>query len=242
MAEETTKQRKTSQVRNAAVTRERILKVAFKEFAVRGYDGARIDTIVARSKVSKNLVYHYFASKEGLFIEVMERAYGDMRKRQNEWALSSDDPVFAMRQLVEKTVQHFIEEPHLLQLLATENLHKAAHIKKSTVIPAIFNPLRKKLSDILEQGKAKGVFRQDADWIDLYVSISGLGSYAISNRYTLSYVLDVDLGTPERRASRMKHITDMVISYLCDLSGDEQDLKVINQELPSKVTQGRQEE
>jgi len=146
-----------------------------------------------------------------------------MRKRQNEWALSNDDPVFAMRQLVEKTIQHFIQEPDLLQLLATENLHKAAHIKKSTVIPAIFNPLRKKLSDILEQGKAQGVFRQDADWIDLYVSISGLGSYAISNRYTLSYVLDVDLGSPERRASRMKHITDMVISYLCDLSGNEQD-------------------
>jgi len=220
MAEKKTKQGSAAPVRNAAATRERILKVAFKEFAARGYDGARIDSIVIRSKVSKNLVYHYFSSKERLFIEVMERAYGDMRKRQNEWALSPEDPVAAMRQLVEKTVQHFLEEPELLQLLATENLHKAAHIKKSSVISALFNPLRKKLSDILEQGKAQGVFRKDADWIDLYVSISGLGSYGISNRYTLSYVLDVDLGTPERREKRMKHITDMVISYLCDLSGD----------------------
>ncbi|HYG41596.1 MAG TPA: TetR/AcrR family transcriptional regulator [Bordetella sp.] len=204
--------------RNAQLTKERILNVAFKEFAARGYDGARIDAIVARCKISKNLIYHYFSSKEDLFLQVMERAYGAMRKRQNELALTGDDPVADMRVLVEKTIQHFIEQPEFIQLLATENLHKAAHIRKSSVIPVIFNPLRTALDTILEQGKSKGVFRQDADWIDLYVSISGLGSYAISNRYTLSYVLDVDLGSAERQARRMKHIPDMVMSYLCDLS------------------------
>jgi len=31
-------------------------------------------------------------------------------------------------------------------------------------------------------------------------------------------VLDVDLGSAERQARRMKHIPDMVMSYLCDLS------------------------
>lgn len=205
--------------RNAQATKEKILNMAFKEFAARGYDGARIDAIVARSKVSKNLIYHYFSGKEDLFIQVMERAYGAMRERQNELALSGDDPVADMRTLVEKTIQHFVEQPEFIQLLATENLHKAVHIKKSRVIPVIFNPLRRALHNILEKGKAQGVFRQDADWIDLYVSISGLGSYFVSNRYTLSYVLDVDLGTQERLASRMKHIPDMVISYLCDLGG-----------------------
>ncbi|OZI38062.1 TetR family transcriptional regulator [Bordetella genomosp. 10] len=203
--------------RNAAATRERILAVASKEFATRGYDGARIDAIVARCKISKNLVYHYFASKEALFIEVMERAYGAMRERQNELSLSGEDPVADMRELVVKTVQHFIDQPDFIQLLSTENLHKAAHIRKSRVIPDMFNPLRNALHDILERGKEKGVFRQDADWIDLYVSISGLGSYSLSNRYTLSYVLDVDLGAKERVMNRVKHVSDMITSYLCDV-------------------------
>jgi TetR/AcrR family transcriptional regulator len=203
--------------RDAVATRERILTVASKEFAARGYDGARVDAIVARCGISKNLVYHYFASKEALFIEVMERAYGAMRERQNELGLPGDDPVADMRQLVIKTIQHFIDQPHFIQLLSTENLHKAAHIKKSKVIPELFNPLRSALHEILERGKRKGVFRQDADWIDLYVSISGLGSYAISNRYTLSHVLEVDLGAKERVAKRLKHVPDMVMSYLCDV-------------------------
>jgi TetR/AcrR family transcriptional regulator len=153
--------------RNARLTKARILNVAFKEFAARGYDGARVDAIVARCKISKNLIYHYFSSKEDLFIQVMERAYGAMRKRQNELALAGDDPIADMRTLVEKTVQHFVQQPELIHLLATENLYKAAHIKKSSVIPALFNPLRTALARILEQGKAQGVFRQDANWIDL---------------------------------------------------------------------------
>jgi len=202
--------------RNAQATRERILKIASKEFAAHGYDGARIDAIVARCKISKNLIYHYFASKEALFIEVMEQAYGAMRERQNEIALTGEDPVADMRELVMKTTRHFIDQPDFLQLLSTENLHKAVHIRKSKTIAAMFNPLRTALADVLDKGKKKGVFRSDADWVDLYVSISGLGSYFITNRYTLSYVLDVDLGAPARVERRMAHVADMVISYLCD--------------------------
>ena len=206
--------------RNAALTRENILKEATREFAEHGYDGASIEAIVLSCKISKNLVYHYFDSKEGLFIEVMERAYGAMRGRQNELSLSGD-PVRDMRELVRKTVQHFIDQPDFHLLLSTENLHKAAHIRKSTVISQMFNPLRAALSQILEEGKKQGVFRQDAEWVDLYVSISGLGAYFITNRYTLSYVLGVDLDSPERKASRLKHASDVVMSYLCDLSASE---------------------
>lgn len=205
--------------RNAAVTREKILRVASKEFAARGYDGARVDTIVAKCKISKNLVYHYFDSKEALFIEVMERAYGAMRQRQNDLVLTGD-PVRDMRELVEKTVQHFIDQPEFHQLLATENLYKAVHIRKSRMIAEMFNPLHKALSEILDNGKRQGVFRRDADWVDLYVSISGLGTYFITNRYTLSYVLNVDLGAPERLHARVRHASDMVISYLCDRNGE----------------------
>ena len=70
-------------IRDARRTRERILAVATQEFAAYGYDGARVDAIVKRCRMSKNLLYHYFDGKEALFIEVMERAYASMRTRQN---------------------------------------------------------------------------------------------------------------------------------------------------------------
>lgn len=206
--------------RNAHVTRERILAVAYKEFAARGYDGARIDTIVAKCRISKNLLYHYFEGKEALFIEVMERAYKAMRDRQNELALPGKDPRDDMKALIVHTIQHFIDEPEFMLLLSTENVHKAAHIKKSKAIPEMFNPLKSALNSILETGKRTGVFRKDADWLDLYVSISGLGSYFITNRYTLSYVLGEDIGSQERIKRRLEHAPDMVLSYLCNLADE----------------------
>lgn len=223
--------------RDAGATREKILRVAAKEFATKGFDGARVDSIVARSKISKNLVYHYFDSKEALFIEVMERAYAAMRERQNELGLTGKSPVDDMRALVMHTIQHFIEQPDFILLLSTENLHKAEHIRQSKVIPAMFNPLKSALAEILERGKAEGVFRKDADWVDLYVSISGLGSYFISNRYTLSFVLGVDLGAPERVASRLRHVPDMVMSYLCNLGeAAPQQARLDAPEVPASTT------
>src|SRR3546814_2682531 len=85
---------------------------------------------------------HYFSGKEALFIEVMERAYRAMRERQNELALSGQDPIADMRALVVQTVQHFIDQPEFIQLLSNENLYKARHIKKSGKITEMFNLLK----------------------------------------------------------------------------------------------------
>ena len=210
---------KVPRIRDPRRTRERILAVATEEFATRGYDGARVDAIVSRCAMSKNLLYHYFDGKEALFIEVMERAYASMRIRQNEVALTGRDPVGDMRALVVHMVQHFAEEPAFISLLATENLHKARHIRKSKIIADMFNPLIGTLKRLVREGQQQGVFRKDADWVNLYISISGLASYFVSNRYTLSTVLKVDLSSAARMKRRLQHVPDMVLSYLCDSGG-----------------------
>ena len=205
---------KSPRVRDPARTRERILSVATQEFAAHGYGGARIDAIVARCGISKNLLYHYFSGKEDLFIRVMERAYAAMRTRQNEVALTGRDPVADMRTLVIHMVRHFVEAPEFIALLATENMHRARHIRKSAAIRVMYNPLIATLRRLLREGKRQGVFRADADWADLYISISGMASYFVSNRYTLSTVLAIDLGSRLRLARRLAHVPNMVLAYL----------------------------
>src|SRR5690606_12912040 len=60
-------------------TRNHILQMAVEEFSAKGFDGARVDSIAVRAGVSKNVIYHYFKSKESLFVEVMEHTYGGIR-------------------------------------------------------------------------------------------------------------------------------------------------------------------
>jgi TetR/AcrR family transcriptional regulator len=63
----------SSATRNPQRTRERILKAAFKEFAAKGFAGARVDVIARRADINKRMLYHYFGDKEGLFREVLRR-------------------------------------------------------------------------------------------------------------------------------------------------------------------------
>ncbi len=57
--------------RNAAATREAILKSARKAFAKSGYDGAGVREIAEAAGVTAMLVNRYFGSKEQLFAEVV---------------------------------------------------------------------------------------------------------------------------------------------------------------------------
>jgi TetR/AcrR family transcriptional regulator len=61
------------EIRDAARTRKKIVEAARKEFAARGYAGARIDGIARRAKLTKQLLYHYFPSKAALFDEILEQ-------------------------------------------------------------------------------------------------------------------------------------------------------------------------
>ena len=59
------------EIRDAARTRAKIMAAARDEFAARGFAGARIESIARRAGLSKQLLYHYFPSKEALFEETL---------------------------------------------------------------------------------------------------------------------------------------------------------------------------
>jgi AcrR family transcriptional regulator len=61
--------------RDAAATREAILQAATRRFAAQGYEHAGVREIAADAGVTAALVNRYFGSKEGLFAEVIERAF-----------------------------------------------------------------------------------------------------------------------------------------------------------------------
>src|SRR5262245_35096260 len=53
--------------RPARVSPDRILAAAAREFAARGYAGARVDRIARRARVNKAMLYYHFGSKQQLY-------------------------------------------------------------------------------------------------------------------------------------------------------------------------------
>ena len=121
----------TPRRRDAQRTRQDILDVARQEFAERGYTGARVDHIAARTRTTKRMIYYYFGGKEQLFEAVLELAYSEIRAAEQAVQLDHLDPVTAIRRLAETTFDHHELHPDFVKLVRIENIHHAEHISRS---------------------------------------------------------------------------------------------------------------
>jgi TetR/AcrR family transcriptional regulator len=195
-------------------TREMILDGALTEFSEKGFDGARIDEIALRAGVNKNLLYHHYGSKDGLFTALLERTYDTIRRRQNDLQLRGMDPVEGMRKLVVFTGRIWVQFPEFLRLLQSENLNGGRHVRASREIQQMYNPLLETINELLERGTRLGVFRKNVDPIDLYISISALTAHYISNHHTFEALFGQRLMAPQRIKQRLEHAAEMVERYL----------------------------
>lgn len=195
-------------------TREMILNGALAEFAEKGFDGARIDEIALRAGVNKNLLYHHYGSKDGLFSALLERTYATIRARQKDLQLRGLDPAEGMRRLVIFTGRIWVQYPEFLRLLQSENLNGGRHVRGSADIRRRYNPLLETINDLLTRGTRAGLFRKGVDPIDLYISISALSAHYISNAHTFEAIFGQRLMTPQRLRQRLEHAAEMVLGYL----------------------------
>jgi TetR/AcrR family transcriptional regulator len=206
-------ERPVVRTRDPVRTRERILRNATTEFAAKGYDAGRVDAIARRSKVSKNMLYHYFSSKEGLFVAVLERMYERFRANQQDLSIRIGDPEMAMRHLVAHTFNALLDHPEVIALLNAENLQKGRHIQRSERIRDLYAPLVQTIADVLQRGEQAGTFRSDIDPVTLYLSLSSLAYHYISNQHTLKAAFGIDFTAPERQQAWLAHITEMVVGF-----------------------------
>ncbi|MGJ7506878.1 TetR/AcrR family transcriptional regulator [Variovorax sp. GT1P44] len=191
-----------------------ILASARDEFAQRGLAGARMDSIAERAGLNKRLIYYYFGSKDDLFLAVLEGTYADIRQAEQRLHLDEVEPVEAIRRLISFTWHYYLEHPEFITLLNSENLHRAAHLKRSERIQEMNSPLVQLLDDVLERGKRDNLFRAGVDPVQLYISIASLCYFYLSNNDTLSAVFGRNLRAPKAMAQRLSHMTELVLGYV----------------------------
>ncbi|MCC7076080.1 MAG: TetR/AcrR family transcriptional regulator [Acidimicrobiia bacterium] len=61
-----------SRAQQAAERREELRGIAVHHFAEKGFEGTSLEDVAAEAGVTKGLLYHYFGSKEALFLEGIE--------------------------------------------------------------------------------------------------------------------------------------------------------------------------
>jgi AcrR family transcriptional regulator len=178
--------------RDADATRARILAAAKSEFAALGLGGARVDEIAEKANANKRMIYHYFGNKEDLFQVVLEEAYLDIRKAEQELHLDHLPAREALEKLVRFTWAYYLDNPEFITLVNSENLHRARHVKQSERIKSSSRKLVDLVQGILERGVREGVFRAGIDPVQLNITIAAIGYYYLTNRFTGSILFERD--------------------------------------------------
>ena len=194
--------------------RRELLDSALVEFSTKGYGGARMDQIVARTNSNKAMLYHYFGSKEGLYIAVLEEVYAGIRRREAEIDFDALPPTDAVKRLIDFTFHYYIDNPSFVRMINNENLHEAKYLRQSISITKLNTSIIVKLRRILDRGVAAQEFRRGIDPTDLYISISALSFMYVANQHTLSVVFERDLSQQKALNARLVSMTEMILRYV----------------------------
>jgi AcrR family transcriptional regulator len=195
-------------------TRRRILLAAAEEFAAGGLFGARVDQIARRAETNERMLYYYFGSKEQLFTAVLEHAFSALTEAERTLDLEGIAPVDAVTRLAHFIWDYYRDHPELLRLINNENLHEARYMKSSTRVRELISPVVATLAGILERGANAGLFRNNVDPLKFYVTLSGLGYYIVSNRFTLQATFGLDFSQPAEREAMVAMNTEILLAYL----------------------------
>lgn len=208
------RKKRKPRTRNRDESREQILQAATREFAAGGFDGARVDVIARSAGLNKQLIYHYFGSKDELFTEVLERAYQGIRESEAALQLRGLRADEAIMKLVEFTWSFYLANPDFIRLLNSENQLEARHLKASPNTPTINRRHRVLLGRLVKQGKKEGSLRGDLEATQLSINIAALAFFYLMNRHTLSVVFERDLGSKALLSERLAVMKDVILRWI----------------------------
>jgi TetR/AcrR family transcriptional regulator len=139
--------------------RTEILAAAEREFAAAGYAGGRIDRIAAAAGVNKQLLFHYFDSKEGLFTS----AVAGLLIRLEPAPQAADHPAEEIRAVVAALQAVIRSLPGLLAIIADSSANGEFPREAAAGVRDWRDRQRTRLRTAVEEGQRRGYFRDDID-------------------------------------------------------------------------------
>jgi len=139
--------------------RSDILAAAQREFATAGWSGGRIERIAAAAAVNKQLLFHYFESKEGLFTSALEAL---LSRLDPALPLSHDQPADEIRGVLTNLETALRDQPGLLAVVADARgpgFPSAA----AAVVAGWRTATLARLQRAIAEGQRRGYFRDDID-------------------------------------------------------------------------------
>jgi AcrR family transcriptional regulator len=144
---------------NGQTVPERLVEVALRLFASRGFESTSVQDVVSAAGVTKGAMYHYFGSKDDLLAEIYARVLRLQMERLTSF-VEQDAPVAervfaAAADVVVTTIEHLDSTTVFFRSLHQLSADKADEVRRE----------RRRYHDLFRgmvlDGQRSGVFRDD---------------------------------------------------------------------------------
>jgi TetR/AcrR family transcriptional regulator len=200
--------------RSPRATMRRILTAAAEEFAAHGLSGAQMIRIAENASVSKQLVYHYFSSKEDIHTAVLEDiATLTMQDhlRANYDSMAPDEAVKAFLYQIFDSLE---KNPIITALTLSENMNRGMHISSKSAFRRMMPVIKERLNAILTRGKKAQMFRDDVDPNLFFATCLLLTEGCFLAGNVMSIFLSIDLMSPDGRKIWREYAAKFILDYL----------------------------
>jgi len=204
--------------RDPEATRRRLMEAGVRLFAEKGPDGTSVDEICKVSGVNCRMIYHYFGSKDGLYMAVLESVYG----RLNDMAVKIDENSLSLADFIEALIERYFRflqaNPEFVAVLRWENASGAKRIRKLQ-LDGFRSHYLEATSRSLDSEHGKGPHNQDSvteKSLLILLTCLSLCGYYFSNQASMSHVFDVELGDSDFAERWLTHIKRVMLASFCD--------------------------
>ena len=199
---------------NSGSIRDALLEVALNEFAEHGYAGARIERIVSAARCNIRMVYHYFRNKEGLYLAVIDSVFQELEAKTAQVVPDPEEPLQSLLDTMLFIFDYFDQHPVVEGLIRAENMAGGRFVAQSTYVHHAAAPITDKMRAIIASGTEKGIFRENIDAVQLYVTMTAIARFHLTNAYSLSALLNVAMTDESWRQDRRRHIVEVIEAYV----------------------------
>lgn len=142
--------------------RHRILEVATKEFAKKGYHDASISNIASKSGISVGAVYKYFDNKQDLFLTIADHSIDRMEQLLLGLAEADEDVIIKVEKILREIISASRENGVLVKLYNGMTAINDKKLAKQFAVEMESMTARIYIEAIIE-GQKNGEIRKDID-------------------------------------------------------------------------------
>jgi len=152
--------------REPDATRWEVVQAAYAEIHRKGYQGASLNDVLARTGLTKGALYHHFPSKQALGYAVLDEVIAaEMRAHWLTPLHEADDPLAELANIIRRAATSLQQEDLLLGCPLNNLAQEMSALDEGfrTRINTLYDEWRQALVDVLRRGQHTGQVKPSVD-------------------------------------------------------------------------------